>query len=65
MKIKGELTFSGEKIKTPEEFIEDLCNRINGFTSKIIHVNEPEIELMMVKGFIDGISNRLNRVCER
>lgn len=29
MIIKGEETFFGEVIKTPEEFIEDLCNRLN------------------------------------
>ncbi len=29
MQIKGEKTFIGEKIITPEEFNEDLCDRIN------------------------------------
>ena len=64
MKIKGEHTYNNEEINTPEQFIEDLCNRINGFTGKIINIHEPEMELMMLKGFIEGISNRLNRVCE-
>ena len=64
MKIKGERTYNNEEINTPEQFIEDLCNRINGFTSKIPNIHEPEMELMMLKGFIEGISNRLNRVCE-
>ncbi len=28
MLIKGEKTLLGKEIKTPEEFIEDLCDRI-------------------------------------
>jgi len=29
LKIKGEETFFGERIDIPEEFIEDLCERVN------------------------------------
>ncbi|MFX1464709.1 MAG: hypothetical protein ACFFBF_16955 [Promethearchaeota archaeon] len=29
MKINGEETFFGEDIKTPEQFIEDLYDRVN------------------------------------
>ena len=35
MKIKGEKTILGNDIKTPEQFIEDLCDRINGRFNKI------------------------------
>ncbi|MHA1491396.1 MAG: hypothetical protein ACTSRI_17305 [Promethearchaeota archaeon] len=62
MRIKGGLTFNSQKIKTPEEFIEDLCDKINGFISKIRRMNQSELELMMLRGFIDAISNRKNRM---
>ena len=29
MRLDGEETFFGESIETPEEFIEDLCERVN------------------------------------
>ena len=29
LKIEGEETFFGEDIRTPEQYIEDVCDRIN------------------------------------
>ena len=29
MRLDGEETFFGESIETPEEFVEDLCERVN------------------------------------
>ena len=29
MRLDGEETFFGENIETPEEFVEDLCERVN------------------------------------
>ena len=29
LKLEGEETFFGERIESPEEFIEDLCERVN------------------------------------
>jgi len=29
LRLDGEETFFGESIDTPEEFVEDLCDRIN------------------------------------
>lgn len=65
MKIKGEKTILGQDIKTPEQFIEDICDRINGFFGKIQEFEDENIQLGVLLGFLDGLSERLNRVCER
>lgn len=39
MKIKGEKTFIGKEIKTPEEFIEDLCDRVNNILNLAMEEN--------------------------
>lgn len=65
MKIKGEKTILGQDIKTPEQFIEDICDRINGVFGKIQEFEDENIQLGVLLGFLDGLSERLNRVCER
>ncbi len=65
MIIKGEKTITGEPIKKAEDFIEDLCDRINGFIPKLDQMDGPQMQLMMCRGFLDGFTSRLNRVCER
>ena len=65
MNIKREKSIMGQNIKTPEQFIEDLCDRINGVFSKTQEFEEEKILLGMLMGFLNGLSVRLNRVCER
>ena len=40
LKLDGEETFFGEDIDTPEEFIEDLCERVNTVYSTVIEEND-------------------------
>lgn len=70
MIIKGEKTLFGKEIKTPEEFIEDLCNRLNNIFNLAMEKNlgddvleqkNTEVQLSYLLGAIMG----LNRVCER
>ena len=65
MKIKGEKTIAGTNIKTPEQFIEDLSDRINGVINKIMEFEDEKMQLGMVMGFLNGFAGRLNRVCGR
>jgi len=65
MKIKGEKTISGTNIKTPEQFIEDLSDRINGVVDKIMEFDNEKMQLGVLMGFLNGFSGRLNRVCGR
>ncbi|MFX1313452.1 MAG: hypothetical protein ACFFHD_12675 [Promethearchaeota archaeon] len=64
MKIKGEETFFGEKINTPEEFIEDLCERINTVYSTVMEEEGKMHQLAYLIGFLTALKGRLNRVCE-
>lgn len=63
MKIKGEKTITGNNIITPEQFIDDLSNRINGVCEKIMEFEDEKIQLGMLMGFLNGFAGRLNRVC--
>ncbi len=65
MKIKGEKTITGNNIKTPEYFIEDLSDRINGVIEKIMDFEDEKIQLGMLIGFLNGFAGKLNRVCRR
>jgi hypothetical protein len=65
MKIKGEKTIMGKTIRSPEHFIEDLSDRINGITTKIVEIENEKMQLGMLLGFLKGFAGRLNRVCER
>ncbi len=47
MKIKGEKTISGNDIKTPEQFIEDLSDRINGVCERFMEFEDEKIQLGM------------------
>lgn len=64
-KIKGEKTILGQDIKTPEQFIEDICDRINGVFGKIQEFEDEKLQLGILLGFLNGLAERLNRVCER
>ena len=64
MKIKGEKTFFGEKINTLEEFIEDLCERINTVYGTVMEEDDKMHQLAYLMGFLTALKGRLNRVCE-
>ena len=74
MKIKGEKTLFGNEIKTPEEFIEDLCIRLNNILNlameenlgdQVLEQKNTEVQLSYLIGALTGLANRLNRVCEK
>ena len=64
MKIIGEKTLRGKTIQTPTQFIEDLSDRINGISVKILKVEDEKMQLSMALGFLKALKDRLNRVCE-
>ena len=65
MNIKGVKSILGQEIKTPEQFIEDICDRIKGILSKIQNFKDNKIQLGVLFGFLNGLTERLSRVCER
>ncbi len=65
MKINGEKTILGIDIKTAEQFIEDVCDRINGVFEKLEEFEDETMQLGILIGFMNGLAGRLNRVCER
>ncbi|KKK69430.1 hypothetical protein LCGC14_2934100 [marine sediment metagenome] len=60
MKIIGEKTLKGKVIQTPAQFIEDLSDRINGITVRILE--DEKMQLNMTLGFLKAFRRRLNRV---
>ena len=64
MKVVGEKTFLGENITTPDEFITDLCERIDGAYRITMEVESRAGQLACIMGFIRGFKGRLNRVCD-
>jgi len=64
LKIKGEETFFGESIDTPEEFVEDLCDRVNTVYSTTMDEDDKMNQLAYLIGFLTALKGRLNRVCE-
>jgi len=65
LNIKGEETFFGEIIETPEEFIEDLCERIDTVYNTAMDEENKMTQLAYLIGFITALKGRLNRVCEK
>ena len=65
MRIVNEKTFWGEDINTSEEFIEDLCDRLNNVYNTVMKEEDKMMQLAYLIGAITGITGRLNRVCER
>jgi len=65
LNIKGEETFFGEKIETPKEFIEDLCERVDTVYSAAMDEDDKMNQLAYLIGFITALKGRLNRVCEK
>ena len=65
MRIEGEKTIFGKDIKSLEQFIEDICDRVNGVFGKVEDFEDERMQLGMLLGFVNGLAGRLNRVCER
>ena len=64
LRLDGEETFFGENIDTPEEFIEDLCERVKTIYSTAMDEDDKMNQLAYIIGFITALKERLNRVCE-
>ncbi len=64
LKLDGEKTFFGEDIDTPEEFIEDLCERVTTVYSTAMDEDDKMNQLAYLIGFLTALKGRLNRVCE-
>lgn len=64
LKLHEEESFHGEIIETPEEFIEDLCERVNTVYSSEMDEDEKMIQLSYLIGLITTLKGSLNRVCE-
>ena len=64
MKLNEEESFHGEIIETPEEFIEDVCERVNIAYSTMMEEDDKMAQLAFITTFLIAIKGRLNRVCE-
>ena len=65
LKLKEEETFFGEIISISEEFIEDLCERVNIVYSTAMDENDKMNQLAYLIRFLTALKGRLNRVCEK
>ncbi len=65
LKLIEEESFHGEIIKTPEEFIEDLCERVNIAYDTMMEENEKMSQLAFITTFLIALKGRLNRVCDK
>jgi len=65
MRIVNEKAFLGKDIKTPEYFIEDMCDRLNTVYNTVVEEKDEMTQLVYLIGAITGITGRLIRVCER
>ena len=64
LKLIEEESFHGEIIETPEEFIEDLCERVNIAYSTMTEEDDKMNQLVFITTFLIAFKGRLNRVCE-
>ena len=64
LRLDGEETFFGESIDTPEEFVEDLCDRVNTVYSTAMDEDDKMNRLAYITTFLIAFKGRLNRVCE-
>jgi len=60
--FEGEQTFLGEQIHTIDEYIVDLCERINNFHNIFMEEENKNQQKAYISGFFNGIKNRLNRM---
>ncbi|GAG31354.1 unnamed protein product, partial [marine sediment metagenome] len=59
-----EESFHGEIIETLEEFVEDLCERVNIAYSTMKEEDDKMNQLAFITTFLIVFKGRLNRVCE-
>ena len=64
LKLIEEESFHGEIIETPEEFIEDLCERVNIAYSTMMEEDDKMNQLAFITTFLIAFKGKLNRVCE-
>ena len=64
LKFIEEESFHGEIIETPEEFIKDLCERVNIAYSTMMEEEDRITQLAFITTFLIAFKGRLNRVCE-
>jgi hypothetical protein len=64
LRLDGEETFFGENIDTPEEFVEDLCDRVNIVYSTAMDEDDKMNQLAYIISFLIPLKGRLNRVYE-
>ena len=65
MIIDEEETFFGEYINTPEEFIEDLCERIDNVYAIVMEEESKMHQLAYLIYFLTALKGRLNQVIEK
>ena len=65
LKLNEEESFHGEIFETPEEFIEDLCERVNIAYSTMMEEDDKMNQLAFITTFLIAFKGRLNRVCEK
>ena len=64
LKLNEEESFHGEIIETLEEFVEDLCERVNIAYSTMVEEDDKMSQLAFITTFLIAFKGRLNRVCE-
>ncbi|GAH41288.1 unnamed protein product [marine sediment metagenome] len=64
LKLIEEESFHGEIIETPEEFVDDLCERLNIAYSTMMEEDDKMNQLAFITTFLIAFKGRLNRVCE-
>ena len=64
MKLNEEESFHGEIIETLEEFVEDLCERVNIAYSTMMEEEDKMSQLAFITTFLIAFKGRLNRVCD-
>ncbi|MFW9825577.1 MAG: hypothetical protein ACFFE4_21725 [Candidatus Thorarchaeota archaeon] len=62
--FEGEETFFGETITTPEEFIDDFCNRIDILFKAAMEEEQDMHRLTYSLTSLMVLNDRLNRVCK-
>ena len=65
LKLIEEESFHGEIIKTPKEFIEDLCERVNIAYNTMMEEDDKMNQLAFITTFLIAFKGRLNRVCDK
>ena len=65
LKLIEEESFHGEIIKNPEDFIEDMCERVYIAYSTMMEEDDKMNQLAFITTFQIAFKGRLNRVCEK